>query len=78
VPDPAWLLTVAYAAGVVVGLLRTDAPPGARAALALLWPIGPLAFAVTVTVLLGAAVVAFPWIGAVAAAAAIAYSVLSM
>jgi hypothetical protein len=46
------LLLVIYAIGVVVGLWRTDGPPAARAVLALLWPIGPLAFLVTIVGLL--------------------------
>jgi len=49
-----------YAVGVVWCLLLSDAKPGARVALALLWPIGPLAFVVTVTILIAAAVIAFP------------------
>ena len=42
------ILAVIYAAGVVWGLVATDAPPAARAGLALTWPLGPLAFLVTV------------------------------
>ena len=49
-----------YAVGVVWCLLRSDAKPGMRIVLALLWPIGPLAFVVTLTVLIAAAVIAFP------------------
>ena len=52
-----------YVAGVLWGLLVTDARPVERLALALLWPLGPLAFVVTVTVLLAALPVAFPKIG---------------
>jgi hypothetical protein len=43
---------IVYAAGVVWGSVRTDAGPGTRAALALLWPIGPVAFVLTVGMLL--------------------------
>ena len=50
-------LTV-YLAGVAIGLWRTDGPPAARAGLALLWPLGPLAFIVTISGLVVAAVVA--------------------
>ena len=57
-------LLAIYAAGVVLALWRTDASPLLRIALALLWPIGPLAFAVTVSILLAAAVIAFPLFGA--------------
>ncbi len=52
-----------YVAGVLWGLIMTDARPVARVALALLWPVGPLAFVVTVTLLLAALPVAFPKIG---------------
>jgi hypothetical protein len=52
------LLTI-YLMGVLVGLWRTDGPPATKLAMALLWPIGPLAFAVTISGLLVAAVIAF-------------------
>jgi hypothetical protein len=52
-----------YIGGVVVGLLLTDGRPIERLVLALLWPIGPLAFIVTVAILLGAAAIAFPVFG---------------
>ena len=52
-----------YVAGVLWGLLKTDAPVPQRLALALLWPLGPLAFVVTVTMLLIALPVAFPTVG---------------
>ncbi len=59
-----WELGVAvYVCGVLCGLLVTDARPAERLALALLWPIGPLAFMVTVTLLLAALPIAFPIIG---------------
>jgi hypothetical protein len=45
-----------YAAGVVAGLIFTDARPLARAGLALAWPVGPLAFAVVIAGLLLAAI----------------------
>jgi len=48
-----------YLAGVAVGLWRTDAPWPSRVMLAALWPIGPVAFAVTVAILLAAAPLAF-------------------
>ncbi len=50
---------IAYALGVVVGLLRTDGRWPTRAGLSLLWPLGPLAFAVTVATLLVVSLVAF-------------------
>ena len=52
-----------YVAGVVWGLLVTDARGFERLAIALLWPIGPLAFVVTVAMLLVALPVAFPKVG---------------
>lgn len=48
-----------YLAGVIVGLLMTDARPLTRIALALLWPLGPIAFVLTVGMLLLAAPIAF-------------------
>jgi hypothetical protein len=48
-----------YLAGVGIGLWRTDAPLGTRLLLALLWPIGPLAFVIVVAILLAAAPIAF-------------------
>jgi hypothetical protein len=56
-----------YVVGVIAGLLLTDARPLARMTLALAWPVGPLAFIVTVTLLLIAALVIFPVFGAVVA-----------
>ena len=48
-----------YLAGVAIGLWRTDAPLPTRLLLALLWPIGPLAFVIVVAVLLAATPIAF-------------------
>ena len=53
-----------YLVGVVWALLRTDARWPARIAMAMVWPLGPLAGVVTITGLLGVAAVAFPWFGA--------------
>jgi hypothetical protein len=53
------VIAAVYVAGIVVGLWRTDAAWPQRALFALLWPLGPLAFIVTVTILLAAAPVAF-------------------
>jgi hypothetical protein len=52
------ILTV-YVVGVAIGLWRSDAKPLGRLALSVLWPIGPLAFAVTVLVLIAASPFAF-------------------
>ena len=48
-----------YLAGVMVGLWRTDAPLPTRLLLAVLWPIGPVAFVVVVAILVAAAPIAF-------------------
>jgi len=55
-----------YALGVAVGLLFTDARWPARLGLALAWPLGPLAFLLTVTLLLAVSVVAFPLVAVAA------------
>jgi hypothetical protein len=56
-------LVVVYALGVLIGLVRTDAGPLARAGYALLWPLAIVAFAVTVAVLVLVALVALPFRG---------------
>ena len=61
-----------YAAGVVAGLLLTDARPLPRVILALTWPIGPLAFVVVVAGLLTASLYLFPVFGALVAAGSLA------
>ena len=48
-----------YLAGVLIGLWRTDARWHTRLLLAVLWPIGPVAFVVTVAMLLAATPIAF-------------------
>ena len=53
-----------YVAGVMWGLLVIDARPAARVGLALLWPLGPLAFAFTITILFVASPIASPAFGA--------------
>jgi hypothetical protein len=53
-----------YVAGVAWGLLKIDAPSYARVGLALVWPLGPLAFGVTITILLAASLIAYPAFGA--------------
>ena len=70
---PVRILWAVYAAGVLLALWRTDAGWLTRIVLALLWPLGPLAFVVTVVVLLGASLIAFPLVaGVVAAVGAVA------
>ena len=65
-----WMTTV-YLVGVVVGVLAVDGGPATRVGLALLWPLGPLAFIATVAGLLVVAGIAYPLFG-VALAAAVA------
>jgi len=60
-----------YLAGVAVALWRTDAAWPTRTAVALLWPLGPAAFVVTVLVLLAASLIAFPVTGVLIAAGAL-------
>jgi hypothetical protein len=62
-----WMLGV-YLLGVVVGLIATQGGPGTRLLLALLWPLGPLAFVITVAGLLVVAAIAFPMFGVILAA----------
>jgi len=52
-------IVIVYLVGVAIGLWRTDAKPMTRLALAVLWPIGPVAFVVTVAMLLAASPFAF-------------------
>jgi hypothetical protein len=57
-----WMTTV-YLVGVVVGVLAVDGGPATRVGLALLWPLGPLAFIATIAGLLVVAGIAFPAFG---------------
>ena len=59
-----------YVIGVVIGLCRVDGNGATKVIVALLWPLGPLAFVATLAILLVASVIAFPVVGAAAAAAA--------
>jgi hypothetical protein len=59
-----------YVAGAALALWRTDASWPLRIVLALLWPLGPAAFVVTVAILVAASLVAFPLVGIVAAVVA--------
>jgi hypothetical protein len=61
-----------YAIGVAIGLMLTDARPLARASIALLWPLGIVAFVVTIAVLIVAAMLVFPVFGVAVLAAAAA------
>ncbi len=57
-PPAAAVLLGVYLFGVAVALLTIDARPPARVGLAALWPLGPLAFIATVTMLIAVALVA--------------------
>jgi hypothetical protein len=48
-----------YLIGVAIGLWRTDAPLPMRLLLAVLWPIGPLAFVIVIAILVAATPIAF-------------------
>ena len=54
---------VVYVAGVLIALAMSDARPVERLALALLWPLGPIAFVVTLAALLLASAIAYPIVG---------------
>ena len=53
----------AYVVGVALGLIMIDARPVAKVGFALLWPIGPITFFVTVGILVAAAAIAYPLFG---------------
>jgi hypothetical protein len=63
-----WLAEI-YILGVIVGLFATQGGGATRLVLALLWPLGPLAFIITVAGLLVVAAIAFPMFGVLLAAA---------
>ena len=65
-------LWAVYLAGAAFAIWRTDAHWPTRLGLAVLWPVGPAAFLVTVAILLAASLVAFPLVGGVVAAGAAA------
>ncbi len=54
------VLAIVYVVGVALGLMCADARPVHRFLLALLWPLGPVAFAITLGVLCVASLIAFP------------------
>jgi len=53
------VLLTAYVIGVLVGLWRTDGPLPTKLTLAVLWPLGPFAFLITISGLMLAAPIAF-------------------
>lgn len=52
-------LLAIYVVGVIIGLVLTDGSMTTRLGLAVLWPIGPTAFVLTIAILLAAAPIAF-------------------
>ena len=67
------VLWAIYVVGALVAIWRTDAGWPTRIGLAALWPVGPLAFLVTVAILLAASLIAFPVAaGLIAVAGAVA------
>jgi hypothetical protein len=72
-PDSFFWVLLVYVAGVLLGVAAIDARPAARVGLALLWPLGPAALVVTLAVLTGAGMIAFPVVGGMALVAAIAW-----
>jgi len=48
-----------YLIGIAIGLWRTDAPLPMRLLLAVLWPIGPLAFVIVIAILVATTPIAF-------------------
>jgi hypothetical protein len=63
-----WMAEI-YVVGVLVGLVATQGGAATRVGLALLWPLGPLAFLITVAGLLVVAAIAFPLFGVILASA---------
>ena len=70
-------LVITYFAGVIVALAVMRDPWPARLATALVWPLGPAAFAVVVAILLVASVLLWPVpvVGVVGAIAALIWVV---
>jgi hypothetical protein len=63
------ILLAMYAAGVVIGLIAVDGRPATKIGVALVWPLGLLAFVVTISALIVVAAIAFPTFGVVLAVA---------
>jgi hypothetical protein len=66
---------ILYVAGVLIGLVVMRDPWGERLGTALMWPLGPIAFAVVVPMMLIAAAILWPapMLGGAAMLALIAY-----
>ena len=72
------MLLLIYAVGAVVALLEVDAPLWPRLGLAVLWPLGPMAFVITITILLLAIPIAFPVAGTLLLAAGLVAAVVGL
>jgi hypothetical protein len=57
------LVALFYLIGVVVGLWRVDGSAMTKVAVAIAWPLGLLAFIVTIALLVSVAAIAFPLFG---------------
>lgn len=57
------LLLAVYGAGVVIGLVTIDGSIAARLGLSLVWPAGPVAFVLTIAMLVTVAAIRFPTFG---------------
>lgn len=68
--DGSTWIRIAYLIGVAIGVFSVDGRAATRIGLALAWPLGPLAFVVTIGGLILVAAIAFPVFGVVLAAAA--------
>jgi hypothetical protein len=71
-PDLLTALVLVYIAGLLVGLMAVDEPFPGRILVAAVWPLGPLAFVLVVTILLLALPIALPRAAAALALAAAA------
>jgi hypothetical protein len=71
-------LIAIYLFGVALGLLMIDARGLARLGLALLWPLGPIAFVVTISILLLSLPIAFPIAGTLVLAALVGLVALAV
>jgi hypothetical protein len=65
------LALIVYAIGAVIGILVGDERPAARIVLAALWPLGLIAFLVTLVALIAASAIAFPIVAATLVAAVV-------
>jgi len=52
-----------YSAGFILAFIKTDAKLLVKLGLALAWPLGPLAFIVTLSILFVVLILAFPLVG---------------